>query len=125
MQRLFTMFPGGTPGLALVLLRLVVMGGLWQPILESGSAWSALRLISLGVLSVLLLFGFATPVVGLITLAIQLMRVLDPLRAGLPISAESVTVAIHAISALSLALLGPGAFSVDARLFGRRVFNPS
>jgi len=119
------MFPGGPPGLALVLLRLGVTGGLWQPILEGGPAWSTIRLFGLGTVSVLLLLGFATPVVGLITSAIQLMRVVDPFGVGMSISAETATVAIHTISALSLVLIGPGAFSIDARLFGRRILTSS
>ena len=120
MQRLFTMFPGGVPGLALVLLRLGVAGSLWQLILEGGPEMSCVRLFSLGALSILLLLGFTTPVIGLIASAVQLLRLFDAFRPGTAIPAEAVTVAVHAIFALSLALIGPGAFSLDARLFGRR-----
>jgi hypothetical protein len=120
MQRLFTMFPGGVPGLALVLLRLGVAGSLWQLILEGGPEMTCVRLFSLGTLSILLLLGFATPLIGLIASAVQLLRLFDAFRPGTAIPAEDVTVAVHAIFALSLALIGPGAFSLDARLFGRR-----
>ena len=51
MQRLFTMFPAGTPGLALALLRLSVMGCLWQRFLAEAPAGSAWRLLSLGIIS--------------------------------------------------------------------------
>ena len=125
MQRIFTVFPGGAPGLALVLLRLGVTGSLWQPVLHSGLATSAVRLFGLGTASALLLFGFATPLVSLVTSVIQLVRMLDPLRAGTLPCMETAVLAIHVLSALSLALIGPGAFSVDARLFGRRILTSS
>jgi uncharacterized membrane protein YphA (DoxX/SURF4 family) len=122
MQRLFTMFPAGAPGVALALLRLSVMGCLWQRFLADGSAW---RLLSLGIISIFLLIGMATPVAALIAAGIQLMSVFYPLRVGTFVSAEILTVGIYVIQALSLALIGPGAFSVDARLFGRRILTPS
>jgi hypothetical protein len=110
------MFPGRVPGLALVLLRLGVAGSLWQLTLEGGPAMSTLRLWGLATLSFLLLLGLATPVIGLITSVILLMRLLDS-----PLPAEALAVAIQAITALALALIGPGAYSLDARLFGRRI----
>jgi uncharacterized membrane protein YphA (DoxX/SURF4 family) len=82
-------------------------------------------LLSLGIISIFLLIGMATPVAGLIAAGIELMSVFYPLRLGTFVSAEILTGGIHAIQALSLALIGPGAFSVDARLFGRRVLTPS
>jgi len=121
MQRLFTMFPGRAPGLALVLLRLGVAGSLWQLILEGGPETSCIRLLSVGCLSILLLLGLATPVMGLVTSGVQFMRLIDLFRSGAVLPAEAVTLAIHVIFALSLALIGPGAFSLDARLFGRRI----
>src|SRR5215813_9539641 len=124
MQRLFTMFPGGVPGLALVLLRIAVAGSLWGPILESGLP-GVPRLLALSTVSALLLAGFATPLAGTIAAAVQLATVVDPSRPGVLIPAEVLTAAIHGTSALSLALLGPGAFSLDARRFGRRVLTSS
>jgi hypothetical protein len=125
MQRLFTMFPAGAPGVALALLRLSVMGCLWQRFLAEGPAGSAWRLLSLGILSIFLSIGMATPVASLIAAGIEILSVFYPLRVGTFVSAELLTVGIHAIQAFSLALIGPGAFSVDARLFGRRVLTPS
>jgi hypothetical protein len=125
MQRLFTMFPAGAAGLALALLRLSVTGCLLLHFLAEAPAGSAWRLLSLGIISIFLLIGMATPVAGLIAAGIELMSVFYPLRLGTFVSAEILTGGIHAIQALSLALIGPGAFSVDARLFGRRVLTPS
>lgn len=121
MQRLITMFPGGIPGIALILLRLGVTASLWQPLLEGALAPGALRFFALILISVLLLIGLATPLVG--TMAIfALITGCDPSRLHLAISAGAL---IQGVPALSLALIGPGAFSVDARLFGRRVLTSS
>jgi hypothetical protein len=106
--------------LALVLLRIGVAGGLWEPTLEGGLP-SLSRLLGLCTVSALLVAGFATPLAGAVAATIQLTSALAPLRLGLVISPGVVTAAIHGTSALSLALLGPGALSIDARLFGRRI----
>jgi uncharacterized membrane protein YphA (DoxX/SURF4 family) len=125
MQRLFTMFPAGAPGVALALLRLSVMGCLWQRFLAQVPAGSAWGLLSPGIISIFLLIGMATPVAALIAAGIELMSVFYPPRIGSFVFADTLTVGIHASEALSLALIGPGAFSVDARLFGRRILTPS
>lgn len=120
------MFPGGVPGVALMLLRLAVTGSLWQPILEDGASIGVLRLASVGTASAFLLIGLATPLVGTFITAVQLMKVFDPLVLGGAFdSGETRTCAIYATTALALALIGPGAFSMDARLFGRRVLTSS
>ena len=124
MQRLFTMFPAGAPGFALVLLRIGMACSLWEAALASGPP-SASRLIGLSAVSALLLGGFATPVAGIVVAAVQLTRIIDPLRIGILIPTEILTAAIHGASAVSLTLLGPGAFSIDARLFGRRILTSS
>jgi uncharacterized membrane protein YphA (DoxX/SURF4 family) len=119
------MFPAGAPGVALALLRLSVLGCLWQRFLADAPAESAWWLLSLGVISVFLVIGVATPVTALIATGIALTPVFYPPRAGMFFSAENLTVGIHAIQALSLALIGPGAFSIDAHLFGRRILTRS
>ena len=125
MQRLFTMFPGGAAGLALLLLRVGVAGSLWEALLDDGPEWSTSRLFSLSAVSGLLLCGCATPLASLAAVAIHVLRLIDPLKADMLLSAQTLTVAVHAISALSLLLIGPGAYSIDARLFGRRVLTSS
>jgi hypothetical protein len=52
--------------------------------------------------------GFA-PLTGTTAAAVQLATVADPSRPGVWIPAEVLNAAIHGTSALSLALLGPGA----------------
>ena len=69
----------------------------------SASAWGIAALVLLAAVSLLL--GFVTPVVAVF------------------IGLASVAVAFNfdiVVLSISIALLGPGAFSIDARMFGRR-----
>lgn len=111
------MFPPGLPGLALLLLRFSVASSL---LLESyihrgaieGWAEGAAILISLA-LSV----GYLTPLAAAAALVFQGL-----LWFGLGVGVDAAAVAsIFSLDALALALLGPGAYSVDARRFGRRL----
>jgi putative oxidoreductase len=61
----------------------------------------------------LLCIGLWTPISGAVTAAIELWIAIGMRDA---VAAHSMAVAI----ALALAVLGPGAWSLDARLFGRR-----
>ena len=115
------MFPGGTPGLALLLIRVGVAVSLWLPLLGGSVVPSVWRLLGLATASALLSVGFSTPAISLISCGIQLMRIVDTHRAGLLVSAETATAVVEATFALSLALIGPGAYSIDARLYGRRI----
>jgi uncharacterized membrane protein YphA (DoxX/SURF4 family) len=69
---------------------------------------------------VCLLIGFLTPLVTSLTvLAIVVNAFSLPLRGGYLFNNRLAAVEII-VMALAVGLLGPGAFSVDARLFGRR-----
>jgi putative oxidoreductase len=109
------MFPPGLPGIALVLLRVsvaltVLLQGYAQR--EALPAWvTAVSLL----LSILLLAGFLTPILAVLTMVVQSVAVF---HAPLPMRAF---VAVLVLNALALALLGPGAYSLDALRFGRRV----
>ena len=124
MQRLFSAFPDGRPGVGLLLLRATV--GLLA-VLQSGhrlvdGADLSLRSGVFDVLALLsgtsLLIGLLTPLAG-VTLGVStvLLRLSVP-AAGLVFD-NAATLLIVA-DAAAIALLGPGAFSVDGRLFGRR-----
>ena len=116
MQRLFTMFPGGWPGAGLFVLRLAAA----IPLLIGGSFESLgmphdglyLRFIGVGVGS-LLLAGLWTPVAGALQAMIEVWMELSRGSGG------GVHLLLVAFGA-SLVMLGPGAWSVDARLFGRK-----
>jgi uncharacterized membrane protein YphA (DoxX/SURF4 family) len=114
-QRLFSMFPPGLPGIALALLRVsvaltVLLQGYTQR--EGLPLW--LTAASL-LLAVLLTAGFLTPILAILTMVVQLVVAF---QGPLPIRAFATVLALNA---LALALLGPGAYSLDALRFGRRV----
>jgi uncharacterized membrane protein YphA (DoxX/SURF4 family) len=115
MQRLYTTFPNEWPGAGLLLLRLaegvpsVVEGctNAWR----SGAALAAIPHAVDVVSGLLLLAGFWTPIGGVLQALVEFANVLA--GAG----HEHV---VRALIGLSVAMLGPGAWSVDARLFGRK-----
>jgi len=117
LQRLFSMFPRGWPGSGLLLLRLVV--GIL--LLHDGiaalmgaphalSVW--LQVIAAGE-GIFLLTGLWTPVAGVLLAVTELGIALtgtDLLRSAI----------VLATLGIALAILGPGGWSIDARLFGRK-----
>ena len=117
MQRLFSTFPTGRPGAGLLLLRLAVGASLileripvtWV-IPQSLGFEVRIVLICLGIS---LLCGLWTPVMGSIAALIELLIAFSQ-------SGDSATHILLAVLSVSLALLGPGAWSVDAHIFGRK-----
>ena len=114
-QRLFLMFPTGLPGLALLLLRASVAIAL----LAEGYAhrqslpgWAQAAVI---LVSLVLSAGYLTPIVALVGLAFHafIWWALGP--------GSAAAVATAVLNAVALALLGPGAYSIDSHRFGRRV----
>jgi len=111
------MFPNSWPGTGLLLLR--VAGGL--PLLVGGGLrWAgapnslAMPCKALGIgVGGLLLAGLWTPFAG----ALQAVLSLSPALFNARLSADY---AVMASLGLGLAMLGPGAWSVDARLYGRK-----
>jgi putative oxidoreductase len=114
-RRLFSTFAHGWPGVGLLLLRvtagitLVVRSIL---VLENtrtfGTGFFQLFIATAGLL---LIIGLSTPVVAIVTALLELWRITS--RHGDPASDI-----LLCNLALAIALLGPGAWSVDARLFG-------
>jgi hypothetical protein len=111
------MFPPGLPGLALLLLRLSVaaallLGDYTHADALAGWVHAVAIVISFGV-SV----GYLTPVAATAAL---LHHALVWLALGSGVEAGAVTIVLS-LDALALALLGPGAYSLDSRRFGRRL----
>jgi putative oxidoreductase len=115
LRRLFSTFARGLPGAGLLLMRLVagfalaahgLMGLLAGITYES----TILRVLSVAA-GVTLVAGLWTPVAG------SLVGVLALWNAASRSSDKSACIFLATIGA-ALALLGPGAWSVDARLFG-------
>jgi uncharacterized membrane protein YphA (DoxX/SURF4 family) len=115
MQRLYTTFPNEWPGAGLLLLRLaegipsVVEGATnaWT----LGPAFAALPHVVNVVSGLLLLAGICTPIGGVLQGLVEFANVL---------AGGGSEHAVRATLGLSLAMLGPGAWSIDARLFGRK-----
>jgi hypothetical protein len=120
MQRLFSMFPAGLPGAALLLLRITIAGLLFVAVLSDEPAgriatWKA---ISLGVTCLLLLLGALTPLASVSSVAIE--ATYWPGTQGL----KSVDLALIMLLSVAMFVLGPGAYSVDSKMFGRRLILP-
>jgi hypothetical protein len=106
-------FPRRGAGVGLLVLRAVVgLRLLVESIDMAGPAWW-LRMLLI-VLALLLLLGMLTPVAGAAGAVHQLACLVDATPAQMP------QLALAAMTALAVVLLGPGAYSGDARLFGRR-----
>ena len=124
--RLFFAFPGGLPGIALLSLRavfgvaLLVEAGCYVRELNlTPAAW----LVGLGALAagILLIVGFLTPVVGAAVAAGGVGIAVSLLPASNQTVFDSGPATVFALAMLvTIIALGPGAFSVDARVFGRR-----
>lgn len=120
MQRLFSMFPDGWPGTALLLLRLVagillirdgVVALLGRPELQT----TLLQLIAI-VAGTLLLLGLWTPIAGTLVVFVEVCVIFVGTRQ------LRSSILLGALCA-ALAVLGPGFQSIDARLYGRRRFD--
>lgn len=109
MQRLFSTFANGWPGRALIVLRIALAAYLvhdWLTRFDPAGTVSAIAVI-------FILAGLWTPIMGtLASLAETWVAFTQPVDAW--------TAALAAVIAISLALLGPGAYSVDAHIYGRK-----
>ena len=116
MQRLFSNFSGGWPGTGVLLLRL--LAGAWlldaaalgRPLLDIAHLISTILAALAGLL---LIAGLFTPFAGIIGALLALwIAYSHPGTWWNSIGPVGLS--------LSLAILGPGAWSVDALLFGRK-----
>jgi uncharacterized membrane protein YphA (DoxX/SURF4 family) len=117
LQRFFSAFPDRWRGFGLLLLRvLVAVSVIVQTIAylqaaETLASWSIVALLLAS--AACLLLGFVTPVaavlIGLTSVGFAFWNTPYPVQ-----EIEMVVLAVV------IALLGPGAFSIDALMFGRR-----
>jgi uncharacterized membrane protein YphA (DoxX/SURF4 family) len=126
LQKLFSTFPGGWPGLGLVLMRLAVaLSAIVQGIgtlIESPTQIFSWAIGSLEILvGTALLIGFLTPIAGAAaSLGNLAIGVSWFLTSGENAHDKAVAAIYLVVMSIAITLLGPGAFSLDARLFGRR-----
>jgi putative oxidoreductase len=119
MQRLFSAFPNSWPGAGLLLLRLGAGASCLFGIAPDVPSALHLPLQTLGwVTAPFLVVGLWTPFAAIVQALITLAG------AFLAASLDSDHL-LRVVIAVSLAMLGPGAWSVDARLFGRKRFDIS
>ena len=122
MRRLYSTFAGGWPGIGLLLMRLVVGSAL---IVRAGCRLSANSPNNVTVTSALLMgagflfiAGLWTPIVGTGIAMTEVWKMLA-------FPGDKWVWLLLATACAALAMLGPGLWSIDARLFGwRRVEAP-
>lgn len=115
MRRLFSPFARGLPGVGLLLMRLAVGGSLIIEGIERCRTGSTVALLLFGLLAIvdgaLLILGLWTPIAGPLVVVTSAWGILvghDNQHASI----------LSAAIGAALALVGPGALSMDARLFG-------
>ena len=119
MQRLFSSFARGAPGAGLLLMRAATGGALIACACAALAAGPALRTVALHVASAgigcLLLVGLWTPVAATLAALVAAIGAFSH-------PAEPGFYLLLATLGAALALLGPGAWSIDSRLFGWKRF---
>jgi putative oxidoreductase len=116
MQRLFSTFPGAWPGVALLLLRCVAAvaliactNGMWLSLEPAVLLMHGLTIMA----AMMLIGGLWTPVAGV-------AQALVELYSNFSTAAADLNHMLWAAVGLCVAMLGPGACSIDSRLFGRK-----
>jgi putative oxidoreductase len=116
LRRLYSTFAGGWPGIGLLLMRvvvgstLVVRAGsrLWSDLPPMNVTIPAVLLMGAGIL---LIVGLWTPIVGTSIALIEIWKMLT-------VAGDKWAWLLLGTAAVALAMLGPGLWSIDARLFG-------
>jgi uncharacterized membrane protein YphA (DoxX/SURF4 family) len=119
---LFSTFPGGYPGFGLLILRAALgITALFRGVLYLSetngspflSQFTGLLAIAIGAF---LLVGFMTTIISLIAFVGGIVILSIASNSGAPVLSEIYAI----VFAAAIVFLGPGAFSLDARFFGRR-----
>jgi hypothetical protein len=113
------MFPQGGPGIGLLLLRFAVAAmfavNLTHSFNFSSNILYGLVVALISLISLSLILGFLTPILAMITCLAALANLF------LTGETNNLVYILRILTSAALIFLGPGAYSVDARLFGLRV----
>ena len=115
MRRLYSTFAGGWPGMGLLLMRLVI--GCVLVVRASLRLWGdpppniTITAVILLVAGFLLVLGLWTPIVGTSVAVIEVWKILTQ-------PGDRWLWLLLGTASVALAMLGPGRWSIDARLFG-------
>jgi uncharacterized membrane protein YphA (DoxX/SURF4 family) len=127
LQRLFSTFPARWPGVGLLVLRAAVgltaavQGGAYLAIDGPASPGTLAVGLVLAAGGASLLAGLLTPLAAMLIGSCAAGLGLSSLPAPSPhLFVDSLTIVFVVVVALAIALLGPGAYSLDSYLFGRR-----
>jgi uncharacterized membrane protein YphA (DoxX/SURF4 family) len=116
MQRLYSVFPNSWPGLGLLILRgaagFMTLGSLHSLLNLTAATQPVCYALTIGS-TILLWIGLCTPVAAIVAALLQISTVAFGKEPGME-------PAIYAALGVGLALLGPGSWSLDAWLFGRK-----
>jgi uncharacterized membrane protein YphA (DoxX/SURF4 family) len=117
LQRLFSTFANGWPGAGILLQRgltgfILLHHGIVHA-LENPQAMSAIPDMTGAAAGIFLLLGFWTPVAGGVASVAELVVILTGVH-------EPLVAAMLATLSATIAMIGPGAWSIDARIFGRK-----
>jgi hypothetical protein len=121
MQRLYSTFPGAWPGLALLLLRCVAAGAL--VVCAHADGWLSpeppLLLLDAAIIitGALLIGGLWTPMSALALALLELFSYFSSIGSSM---GPELNHLLWAVVGLCVAMLGPGACSIDSHLFGRK-----
>jgi uncharacterized membrane protein YphA (DoxX/SURF4 family) len=124
---MFSAFPNGWPGAGLLLLRAAAGAAL---VVQGAAYFADARYLKFTILAIafltvvsgaLLLIGYLTPFASILAAIASLDGIFSWFPAPkLDLFEAKLAAALAAAIAAALVCLGPGAFSLDARLFGRR-----
>ena len=122
MRRLFSTFAQGWPGAGLFLMRLVlgialIVRAVGRLSSDPSTTVTVLSVLGIGA-GLLLLVGLWTPVAATLVAAIELLKIYWKLG-------DPWIYLLLATIAAAIAMLGPGFWSLDSRLYGWKRIDPS
>jgi len=124
LQRLFSTFPNSWPGVGLLLLRLCLAIALLYFGIDGLSNPSETTVLAQDFIAsaggIFLLVGLWTPVTGALAALDEILTAFS--RYSSPREHTWIHIFLAFLS-VSVAMLGPGSWSIDARLFGRKRFD--